>query len=146
MLEAVGDIFNQPDADGICVTTNGILCSKGNLVMGAGIAKAFKIRWPVLPKYFGQKVKESGNHVYAYNTGRGYIFSFPTKHHWKNPSDIKLVEQSARELEKLTYSLCLKKVCLPRPGCVLGGLDWINQVKPLIAAILDNRFVIITRE
>jgi hypothetical protein len=122
-----------------CVTTNGVVNNKGYLVMGAGIAKHAKRRFPELPYIFGQNVDERGNHVKIVdNYG---IASFPTKHHWKNNSDINLILRSCREL------VCFAKnwdyVLLPRPGCNLGGLEWL-EVKPLIQQILhQDKFIVV---
>jgi hypothetical protein len=80
MLEQRGDIFSQADADAICFTSNGIVKSNGELVMGAGIAKQFRERWPELPKFFGNWVKKYGNHVgFWHDANFLAIISFPTK-------------------------------------------------------------------
>lgn len=150
MKEAIGNIFNQEDACAICFTSNGKLKLNGELVMGAGIAKAFKDRWPWLPALFGLFVKESGNQVHNErfplnkNGVKFSIVSFPTKYHWRDPSDLELIFLSAMELKCLADEKGWQKIYLPRPGCSLGGLDWESQVKPLIAPILDDRFIILT--
>jgi O-acetyl-ADP-ribose deacetylase (regulator of RNase III) len=150
MLEQVGDIFKQKDADAICFTSNGVVKQNSELVMGAGVALAFKNKWPNLPKFFGKKVEKNGNHVYAQaislHAPTLFICSFPTKNNWQDPSDLKLIEQSANELVQVAKANGWKRVYLTRPGCGLGGLDWDTQVKPLISPILDNRFVILTPE
>jgi O-acetyl-ADP-ribose deacetylase (regulator of RNase III) len=162
MLERSGNIFEQSDADAICFTSNGILNKHGELVMGAGIAKAFKEKYPDLPKTAGSYVKEYGNVVFIlryvqksnilYFTGdvpehdRLYILNFPTKHHWKDPSDLKLIKKSALDLKDRADNAGWKKIYLTRPGCGLGGLDWEKEVKPVIKDILDDRFVVLTNE
>ena len=147
MIERVGDIFNQTDADALCVTTNGIVNNGGALVMGAGVAFQFKKRWPDLPYVFGDYVSKFGNHVYA-TMGclpKKWIVSFPTKHHWRAKSDLKLIEQSAKELVVFAdKEPTVKKVYLPRPGAGLGELNWEMQVKPAIINILDDKFIILS--
>ncbi len=147
MLERIGDIFKQSDADAICFTSNGIVDSRNNLVMGAGIALAFKQKYPFLPQWIGKQVKKSGNHVYAQATSSYppmlWLVSFPTKHHWKDPSDLQLIEQSARELVELTNKRAWYTVFLTRPGCGNGQLNW-EDVKKVIGPILDDRFIILT--
>ncbi len=156
MLEAKGDIFKQPDADAIVFTSNGILKSDGTLVMGAGIAKAFKDRFWGLDGEAGLGVKMRGNHVNAFFamyspidpsfSPETVIFSFPTKHHFKDPSDINLIERSAKELVTFVNSLTLRplnKIYMTRPGCGMGQLKW-PDVKKVIEPILDNRFIVLT--
>jgi len=145
MIEIKGNIFDI-EADAICVTTNGLTNTKGELIMGKGLALQFKERFPYLPYYFGRNVLEHGNQVfYIKHFSDPTIFSFPTKHHWRNPSDINLIKQSAIQLANHVTLLKLKKVLLTRPGTGLGGLLW-EQVKPVIESILDDRFYIVSPE
>lgn len=142
MLEATGDIFSQPDADAICFTSNGMVKQNGELVMGAGIAKQFRDRYPGIAMYFGQYVRDAGSHVYANPMYSPAVISFPTKRDWRDPSDIMLVKVSAMELAALADYLGFKHVYLPPPGCGLGGLNWA-QVRTAISPILDNRFTVL---
>lgn len=151
MIEVKANILSNDilsKADAICFTSNGIVKANGELVMGAGIAKSFKERWPVSPEYFGKFVKVGGNTAYKLNVYDNIvdryidIVSFPTKHHWRNPSDLALIKKSAEALVKITNDNNWKYVYLPRPGVGLGGLNWDRQVKPTIENILDDRFVI----
>jgi len=144
---------NLKKYDAVCVTSNGVLKKNGELVMGAGIAKAFKEKWPELPKIFGFKVKHYGNCVNATYPNSTYneplkgppapdcIIAFPTKHHWRNPSDIKLIKKSANELMQLIEDIKLNNVALTKPGCGMGGLEWAD-VKKVIEPIFDNRITI----
>lgn len=141
MKEIVGNIFDV-ECDAICVTTNSIVKANGELVMGAGLAKQFADRYTSLPNDLGVCVYRNGNHVYGFQYSKTVI-SFPTKHHWKDPSDLVLIAQSARELVQCADDNNLQKIVLPRPGCGLGQLTWA-QVKPVLEPILDDRFYIIT--
>lgn len=155
MKEIKGNIFDQTDADAICVTTCGVVKSNGELVMGAGIAKQFANRYPLLAKHLGGLVSTYGNQVYGYSKSYGsnvyvtkkehrpVVFSFPTKHDWKDPSSLKLIEESAEQLVEKANFCDFTKIVLPRPGCGLGQLNW-EDVKAVIEPILDDRFYIIT--
>lgn len=140
-----GSPIDITDADAICVTTNGIVKANGELVMGAGIALAFAKRFPNLPRYLGECVTEKGNQVYSVlpSLFTKSVASFPTKHHWKDQSDLKLIHTSAHQLVEKANKWRWQKVILPRPGCGLGGLKWAD-VKAVIEPILDDRFYIIT--
>lgn len=144
-------------ASAICFTSNGVL--KGTnyqpqLVMGAGVAKAFRDKFFLLDFFAGEAVQKNGNicqivdtkitikdqplnsHLYK-------IVAFPTKHHFKDPSDIELIKKSARELMELIEQNGWTCVALPRPGVGFGGLDYEKDVKPALQQICDNRVVVV---
>lgn len=147
MLEVVGDLFTYSPVSVCettkvlrCVTTNGVVKANGNLVMGAGVAKDAARKFPDLPHLLGQLVDERGNHVFILD--QFGVASFPTKHNWKDNSDLDLIQQSCREL--LWLSKKWDYVILPRVGCGLGGLDWEQQVKPIVEKYFeDNKFIIV---
>lgn len=147
-----GSIFEQPTGDNsaLCVTTNGMIKKNGEAVMGAGIAKAVCQRYGnQVAITLAKKLKEKGNHTHALGycknkNGKYLLFSFPTKHDWKDQSDINLIIQSANELVQLCNNMGIKSCFLPRPGCSNGKLNW-DTVKTSIAPILDDRFIIVTQ-
>ena len=95
MQERKGSMWNA-DATHYCVTTNGIIKSNGELVMGAGIALQAKQRFPELPRLFAKHVKARGNTPCAIRHASGkYYVSFPTKNDFRNPSDLELIIKSA---------------------------------------------------
>lgn len=129
--------------DAICVTTNGILRHDGRAVMGADIAKAADTRFD-LAGILGKSLMTIGNHAaFLKKCGGVAIFSFPTKNHWRDASDIKLIQRSAKELVQLKESFLVRSCYLPRPGCGCGGLDW-PDVKAVLEPILDDSFIIVT--
>lgn len=139
MKELDGDIW-QSNADVICVTTNGIVKNNGRLVMGAGIAKDAVDRYPDIDVIWGSHVWKYGNIpcITEYSDGQ-ILASFPTKNHWKGKSDIWLIIDSAKYLQRELPENCA--VALTRPGCSLGQLKWYN-VGPILHKILDNRFTV----
>lgn len=149
MKEITGNIwelFEKEDVDAICITTNGVVKSNGELVMGAGIAKEASDRFPQLTRYFGSLVFLDGNIPHCFITDKEkIIFSFPTKNNYKNKSVLYLIENSCKELKFLVDYNKLKKVILPRPGCGLGGLKW-DVVKPICEKYFDDRFFIINKK
>lgn len=145
MIEITGNIFEQLDADAICFTSNGILDKNGCLVMGAGIAKEFKKMFPLLPEKIGSLLRLHGNHVIHTTYDSFNICSFPTKIHWKGPSEMWLIKRSAQELSEQTDENGWNKIYLPRPGVGMGGLNW-EDVKKVIDPILDDRFYVINKE
>lgn len=110
-----------------------ILVNPVNLVgvMGKGLALEFKKRFPdnysAYKKWCRNKPK-IGEYLIFGDRGK-LIFNFPTKIHWKDPSNIEYIEKSAKTL----VAWCKKygnkkKIAIPKVGCGLGGLDW-NIVK-----------------
>lgn len=151
MVEATGNLWTYK-ADIRVITTNGTVKKTGECVMGRGCALEAKSRYPGVAKMLGRLIQEHGNHVHLIFrrnplTFRMPLVSFPVKHNWYETADLKLIEQSAHELVKLADDQAWidgwKRVVLPRPGCGNGNLRW-EDVRPVIAPILDDRFHVIT--
>ncbi|MCK5014930.1 MAG: hypothetical protein KAS66_14050 [Candidatus Omnitrophica bacterium] len=148
MKESNKDIW-ETELDAICVTTNGVV-TKNGLVMGKGFALQVSERFPGIAKFFGKCVQHQGNVPHLYRNypliKESYIISLPTKHHWRDPADIILIEMSIKLLVKIADDhLHLKRIGMTRPGCGSGGLDW-NSVKPVIEPLLDDRFIVFKKE
>ena len=142
-----GDIFDYIGvADCICVTTNGVVKRNGELVMGAGVAKAFADKFTNISFVLGYKVKKYGNHVFqaGYYHNKTAVLSFPTKHHYSAKADLDLIIQSANRLVKWANQNNAKSIIIPSPGTGLGGLDK-TVVYDALSNILDERFTIITK-
>lgn len=150
MKEITGELWEQTDSV-ICVTTNGIVRNDGCCVMGRGCALEAKMRFPGIDKILGDRIKRFGNKSYllgTYKTASNTemtIVSFPTKHNYKDKSDIELIKQSIKTLIELTNTNQWKKVVIPRPGCGSGWLQW-SEVKKEIEPLLDDRFYIISND
>jgi len=159
MLEIIGSMWDVKFVDAVCIPTNGILKKNGELVMGAGIAKVAKEKFPKLPKILGDYVAQYGNKVFycGEHNGLSYL-SFPTKHHWKDSSDIKLITESCKQLVRMVdkFGQCVEiedgvqklkqkwsTIVLPRVGCGLGGLKWSN-VSKILKNYLDDKYYVIT--
>lgn len=157
MIEQQIDILSDgvlSVADAVCFTSNGVVKKDGTLTMGKGVAKAFRDEFPNIANRAGEVVKAKGNicQIVGYvlrSDGSNETFAivaFPTKHHWRDSSDIGLIKQSARQLVEMTDVKGWKRVYLPRPGCANGQLDWERMVKPVLLLLLDDRFIITTLE
>jgi hypothetical protein len=155
MIEQAGNIFDEiGKADAICITTNCTFRKDGKrIVCGKGVAGEAAKRWSDFELLLGEKSSMYGElslhrpHI-VLKEGRTNIVSLPTKYDWRNPSDLELIRHSIIHVTMLSVLNNWKRVCIPRPGCENGGLDWDNQVKPAIAQFLDaeDRFVIYSRK
>ena len=146
MIEVTGNLWTYP-ADVRVITTNGTVKKNGEAVMGRGCALEAKQRHPTFPLYLGKQIRECGNVVLDcgfWGEGQVRLVTFPTKHNWYERSDLNLIRTSAIDLHQLVeMSYDWDTIVMPRPGCGNGGLRWEN-VKPVLAPILDDRFHVIT--
>lgn len=171
MNNVYGDLFEQIGFDAICITTNGFIKKNGDAVMGKGCAARAKREWPGIDKKLGENIILSGNVPSFLHKAKAYdVLSFPVKPRtiicnndrsnvvthmrtqfspgshvpgWAAIANIKIIENSAKNLVKFANQYEYKKIALPRPGCGAGELEWEN-VKPILSNILDNRFYSVT--
>lgn len=134
-----GNFFDY-DAD---IRVNTVNCVG---VMGAGAALQFKNKYPqMFSEYVREcnlgKVKIGLPHVWTENeifsSKQLTIINFPTKDHWRKPSEYDYVEKGLAWLKEYLSSQGSSTVTLPALGCGHGGLDW-NIVKELIEKYLSN--------
>ena len=133
----VGNIVDAPEE----VLVNAVNCVG---VMGAGVALAFKRRWPeMFAEYRG--VCLSGGmfpgDVDVYRVEGGpVIFNAATKGHWRESSRVEIVETCARHVRLLAEVCYFSSVALPKLGCGLGGLSW-DEVRPLYEEVFAGSVV-----
>lgn len=110
-------------------------------VMGKGIAKEFKDKYPDMYKDYTERCSQK--QVYP---GEPYIFSvgkekkvinFPTKEHWRSPSKLEYIEKGLDWFVNNYKQLNIKSVAFPPLGCGNGGLSWDN-VGPLMYKKLNE--------
>jgi len=146
--EAQGDLFEQV-CDAVVIPTNGVVLRGGAAVMGLGVALRALQTWPGIGFTLGRLLRERGNNVHVIFGGSPArptrVVSFPTKHDWRDPSDLRLIARSAGQLVQSADVCGWTRICLPRVGCGAGGLMW-HDVKATLAPILDDRFVVVSRE
>ena len=147
MREETGDIWEAYNAGcWIVIPTNGFVRNDGTAVMGRGLAWQAKERFPILQLDLGERLKEYGNHVFVFSRYR--IITFPVKHKWMEDANVNLIQRSCMELMKVVedaHGVFSLPIYIPRVGCGNGKLDW-NNVKPILASSLDDRFIVISLE
>lgn len=141
MHEAIADLWTFHDRGAVvAVTTSGLVGRDGLARLGRGVARQAGERFPWFAARLGALVTARGHHVQ--HVGER-IVSFPVEHHPLERPDPALIYRSAIELACLAQREGWTFVALPRPGCGGGGLEW-NDVRPLLAPVLDDRFVAVT--
>lgn len=140
-----------------CIPINCQINVRGELVMGKGVAKEAKERYPKLPKAFADSIldqqyrKETIMPVFRVLDGEIVnLIGFPTKHRWQEPSDLQLIETGLNFLRSFLPYLVSDdgekaKIVCPKLGCGLGGLNYERQVRPLIKKYFDgdNNFIVL---
>jgi len=140
MIELTGDLMSVHAQGGLVVIpTNPIINARGELVMGRGLALAFKRKLPALPTIAAIQVQQAGPTTVIVDwTFR--VILFPVKHHWREPASLALITSSAGQLGPKP----LGPVFLPRVGCGNGRLDWAT-VRPILDAhLVGPNFIVVT--
>jgi O-acetyl-ADP-ribose deacetylase (regulator of RNase III) len=126
----------EADADALVNTVNTVG------VMGKGIALMFKEAFPENFKEYERACKEKrvqlGQMFVTERKdllGPQWIVNFPTKAHWKYPSQIKWIEDGLNDLVRVIEEKKIKSIAVPPLGSGNGGLEWKN-VRTLIEKIL----------
>lgn len=119
---AVGNVWDWYDRGyALVFTSSGTVKRKGELVMGTGIARQVRERFPEAPSYFGRQVTRRGNFLAVW-LDKGLI-SFPVKHyHWLK-ADLSLIERSAHALAYLLTREGILAAMVP-PGVGNSGFTW----------------------
>lgn len=126
-----GDIF----ASGAQTLGNAVNC-RG--VMGAGIAKVFRERYPTMFADYRKRC-QAGEVV----LGRPYLWTsanasqeprvlnFPTKDHWQESSRLQPIVDGLLYLRAHYHEWGITSLALPALGCGLGGLTFA-EMQPLL--------------
>jgi O-acetyl-ADP-ribose deacetylase (regulator of RNase III) len=113
-------------------------------VMGKGIALAFKESYPEIFQEYKAACKRGevqiGRMFVTENRsldGPRWVIHFPTKEHWRNPSQPEWIQAGLQDLRAVIDELGIRSIAVPPLGCGQGGLDW-QEVRPMIEAALGD--------
>ena len=104
-------------------------CETGiGIVMGKGIALVFKLRYPSMfeqyQKYCAQHLIEVGKlWIYKGEETDPWVLNFPTKTHWKLPSEYKYIEKGLQKFVDTYKEKGITSIAFPLLGAFNGGLD-----------------------
>jgi hypothetical protein len=76
--------------------------------------------------------------LYIYRTPNKIIVNFPTKKHWRSPSDVEYIEAGLETFVRDYAKYGISSVSFPQLGCGNGELDWEQQVKPVMEKHLKH--------
>lgn len=110
-------------------------------VMGKGIAADFKKYYPEMFQQYkvlcDNGTFDIGN-LFLYKTSNKWVLNFPTKKHWRGKSTLEYIETGLKKLVMDSSKLQITDIAMPKLGCGNGGLEWENEVKPLIEKYLEK--------
>jgi O-acetyl-ADP-ribose deacetylase (regulator of RNase III) len=113
-------------------------------VMGKGIALMFKEAFPDNFRSYDEAVKRKevriGRMFVTENRtldGPKWLINFPTKKHWRQPSQLEWIVDGLRDLRRVIEEKRIRSIALPPLGCGNGGLDW-SEVRPEIERALGG--------
>lgn len=113
-------------------------------IMGKGIALMFKDRFPENFSAYEAACKAGDVEVgrmlvqpVAELDGPRWIVNFPTKKHWRQPTQIEWIESGLADLKRVIRDKGIRSIALPPLGCGNGGLNW-DDVRPRIEAALSD--------
>ena len=140
----MGEDMFESTHDTIIVTTNCVG------VMGKGIALQASVLYPhILPIYNkhcalhehtpSRPLFISRSRPHAPN-----ILCVATKYDWRKPSLTSYIEQGLRAIVRSYKSWGIKSLAMPPLGCGNGGLDYMNDVRPLFIKHLKKIKIPIT--
>lgn len=145
----ISDIWALHPQFWIVVPTN--IGWKTNLrnVMGRGVAAQCKEKFPDIDLWYGMICREFKEHTGIMRHQIHKVIMFPTKPltnppymSWDQPSDLLLIEKSARELG--SYNLN-NPIALPLVGCGNGGLKQDDVLPILEKYLTGDRFTLVMR-
>ena len=113
-------------------------------VMGKGIALIFKERFGENYEAYAKACKAGEVQVGKMFVTAGvelhgprWIINFPTKKHWRQPTQIEWVRDGLVALNEVIREKKILSIAVPALGCGNGGLDW-SVVRPLIEAAFHD--------
>jgi len=130
----VGSVFD----DQIYQTTTCTVNCVG--VMGAGIAKEFKERYPELFRRYKEDCRNGyvrPGRALRYTVDGQSILCFVTKDHWCRPTNIEWVRAGLDALVRAGDTIGITSLSLAPLGCGHGGLS-IEDVEPLIRSAAER--------
>ena len=113
------NIFNT-DAEAIVNTINCVG------FMGKGIALEFALRYPKLEEKYVEECRKKQIHtgrVYFYDIDGQKIINFPTKFHFKYPSQMEWIEQGLKFFVDNYKAWGINSIAFPILGATNGGLN-----------------------
>lgn len=138
--ERVGDLFSHSGvAIGHGVNTQG--------VMGAGIAKEFRRRWPGLYEDYKQACADGyllpgGSLLYSYPPYQ-FIFNLATQRYPGADARLEWISEALTAAVDYLELWRVSELAIPRIGCGIGGLNWEDVRGVIEKSKPDSDFTVV---
>ncbi len=143
MIHAVGDMWSVfEEVDLFLITANAAIKRNGALVMGRGIAREARDRFPGLDGILGRWIADTVGPESRYNLlisprwPKARLGLFQVKFHWKESADITLISEGVDDLIEWCSDNPGKEVALNYPGIGNGRVHPM-QVAPFVNKLPD---------
>jgi O-acetyl-ADP-ribose deacetylase (regulator of RNase III) len=121
-------------------------------VMGKGIALMFKEAFDDNFKAYKAACKREDvrvgqmfvteRHQFV---GPKWIINFPTKKHWRSPSEMEWIEEGLEDLKRVILERNIRSIALPPLGSGNGGLNWYEvrvKIEAAMASLSDVEVIV----
>ena len=109
-------------------------------IMGKGIAKEFKARYPEMFKEY-RGLCDAGlldiGLLHLWRGERRWVLNFPTKTTWRQPSKLEYVREGLEKFVATYEQLAITSISFPPLGCGNGNLSW-TDVRPMMHQYLSR--------
>lgn len=129
-----GNLFNSK-----CQTIVNTINCVG--VMGRGIALVYKLRYPKMFSVYQDFCKQgliSVGKLWLYKSEDSnipWVLNFPTKTHWKLPSEYSYIEQGLTKFVETYKEKGITSIAFPMLGTQNGGLDRDVVLRMMLSAL-----------
>lgn len=129
-----GNIFNSK----MQTIVNTVNCDG---VMGKGLALAFRLRYPEMYERYRELCRQRLLTVgklwlYDDDSSQRKVLNFPTKDHWKNPSQTAYIKLGLQKFVATYKEHGITSIAFPMLGTNNGGLDK-EEMRPLMRGYLS---------
>ena len=111
-------------------------------VMGKGLALSFRLRYPQMFERYRELCREglfTVGKLWLYNgdSSQRWVLNFPTKDHWKDPSQMEYIEMGLQKFVDTYKDHGIMSIAFPILGTNNGGLDK-DAVRQLMQSYLSQ--------
>ncbi len=146
MIEFTKGNLLEAEAEAVVNTVNTVG------VMGKGIALMFKEAFPDNFDAYARACKEKNvtlGKMFVTEReslfGPKWVINFPTKGHWRYPSQIRWIQDGLDDLRSVIESKGIKSIAIPPLGAGNGGLEWEyvrEEIESRLAPLHDVRIIV----
>jgi O-acetyl-ADP-ribose deacetylase (regulator of RNase III) len=113
-------------------------------VMGKGLALAFRHRFDLNHRLYVAACQAGELRVgkmFVTETGQvsgpRWVVNFPTKQHWRQPSQLRWVSDGLVDLRRFIAQHQVRSIAIPALGAGLGGLAWPDVRSAIESALAE---------